>query len=211
MNKEQFFEACKNQESYGECFYSVYDEFLPYQEFGMLKDYMSHRMGWHISGKINCNDLSNKEFYLVNSIYNNKRYATKQWSVDTELDPFINITSKIYIDALMRLKANLYMGSNSLNIHAPHIDYPMFNMGALFFVTNCDAPTYMSDGTEVESKENRLLIFNASSPHSSSSPTDVPYRITININYYGKGVNSEYMMNHPSGIPTIQSENYPFR
>ena len=52
MNKEQFFEACKNQESYGECFYSVYDEFLPYQEFGMLKDYMSHRMGWHISGKI---------------------------------------------------------------------------------------------------------------------------------------------------------------
>ena len=211
MNKKEFLEACKNQESYGECFYSVHDEFLPYQEFGLLKDYMSNPMGWHISGKINVNDTSNKEFYLVNSIYNNKNYATKQWSLDTELNPFINITSKIYIDALMRIKANLYVGSNSFNIHAPHIDYPMFHIGALFYVTNCDAPTYMADGTGIESKENRLLIFNAATPHSSSSPTDVPYRMTININYYGRGVNQEYIMNHPNSIPTIQSKNYPFK
>lgn len=211
MNKKEFLDFCKNQESYGECFYSVYDEFLPYQEFGLLKDYMSHKMGWHLSGKINCNDTSNNDFYLVNTIYNNYRYATKQWSLDTELNPFINITSKIHIDALMRIKANLYIGSDTNNIHAPHIDYPMFHIGALFYVTNCDAPTYMSDGTGIESKENRLLIFNAANPHSSSSPTNVAYRMTINMNYFGRGVYKDYLANHANSIPTIQSENYPFK
>lgn len=210
MNKEQFLVACKKENSYGDCFYAAYDNFLPYQEFGLLKDYMSHRIGWHISGKINCNDVSNKDFYLVNSIFNNQRYAREQWSKDTDINPFINITSKIHIDALMRIKANLYIGSNVNDIHAPHIDYEFFNIGALFYVTNCDAPTYMADGTGIESKENRLLIFNAATPHSSSAPTDTSYRMTININYFGGGIDKNYMRDHPNSIPTIQSKNYPF-
>ncbi len=210
MNKEQFLEACKNENSHGACFYSVYDEFLPYREFGLLQDTML-TLGWTISGKINQNDTSNKDFYLVKSIYSNERYAREQWSSNVNIDPFLSITNKIHVDALMRIKANLYMGSNINSIHAPHIDYPFFHIGALFFVFDCDAPTYMADGTEIESKKNRLLIFNAATPHSSSAPTDTLYRMTININYFGAGVNQEYIRNHSNSIPTLQSENYPFK
>lgn len=210
MNKEQFIEACKKESSFGECFYAVYDNFLPYQEFGYLKDYFHGGLGWNISSKINSNDTSNNDFYLTSLVYSNERKAREQWSNDVDVDAFTNITSKIHVDALMRIKANLYTSSSELKIHAPHIDYPLFHVGALFYVTNCDAPTYMSDGTEVESKENRLLIFNASSPHSSSAPTNVPYRITININYFGAGVQPAYLLNHNNSIPTIISDNYPF-
>lgn len=211
MNKEEFLKACKKENSYGDCFYSVYDEFLPYQEFGLLQEYMLSDLGWHLSSKINNNDTSNKDFYFATQIYDNTKYAREQWTNKYEINPFINITSKIYIDALMRVKANLYISSDKNDIHAPHIDYPFFNVGALFYVTNCNAPTYMADGTAIESKANRLLIFNASTPHSSSAPTDTSYRITININYFGSGVNQDYIQQRSNSLPTLQSDNYPFK
>lgn len=210
MNKKEFLEECKKQNSHGECFYAVYDEFLSHQEFGLLQDYMLYRLGWHLSGKINCHDKSNKDFYFATTIFNNQRYATEQWSKSVDINPFLNITSKMHIDALMRIKANLYIGSSVNDIHAPHIDYDFFHIGALFYPFDCDAPTYMADGTGIESKANRLLIFNAATPHSSSAPTDTSYRMTININYFGRGVDRLYMRDHPNSIPTVQSENYPF-
>jgi|TARA_R100001460_G_scaffold105442_2_gene152036 hypothetical protein len=211
MNKEQFLEACKKEKSFGECFYAVYDNFLPYQEFGLLKDYTNGGLGWRISSKINYNDTSNNDFYLTSLVFSNERTAREQWANDVHVDAFTNITSKIHIDALMRIKANLYASSAESKIHAPHVDYSLFHIGALFYVTDCDAPTYMADGTEIESKENRLLIFNASTPHSSSAPTNVPFRITININYFGAGVQPGYIMGHTNSIPTIISDNYPFK
>jgi len=211
MNKEQFLEKCKKEQSYGDCFYAVYDNFLPYQEYGYLKDYLNSAFGWNLSSKINYNDTSNNDFYLATLIYSNQEPARQQWATNVNIDPFINITSKLHVDALMRIKANLYAGSSKPKIHAPHVDYPFFHIGALFYVTDCDAPTYMADGMEIESKENRLLIFNSAAPHSSSAPTNVSYRITININYFGKGVIPDYILNHNNSIPTIMSENYPFR
>lgn len=201
---------CKKEKSYGDFFCAVYDDFLPYHEFGALKEYMESNMGWHISPQINQNDVSNDDFYMVNSIFSNNRPAREQWTTQTDIQPFINITSKLYIDALMRVKCNFYIGAKEHYIHAPHIDYDIYNIGALFFVGDCDAPTYLADGTEIESKANRILIFNSATPHSSSAPTNVPYRMTININYFGRGVRSDYLYTRPKPQPTIMSENYPF-
>jgi hypothetical protein len=209
MNKSEFLEKCKQQNFHGECYYAVWDNFLPLQQFGLLKDYMTSQMGWTVSGKINSHDVSNDDFYLASVIYNVENYATQQWSKHNEIDPFINLTSKIHINALMRIKANLYLRSTHNNIHAPHVDYESPHQGALFYVTTCDAPTYMADGTAVEAIENRLLIFNPATPHSSSAPTNVPYRITININYFGAGPKLDYLSYLPNSIPTFKSDNYP--
>ena len=89
--------------------------------------------------------------------------------------------------------------------HAPHRDSEFKHQGALFYLTTCDAPTTMADGTEIESIENRLLLFDPTSMHSSSSPTNAPFRVTINFNYFGAGVNQEYKdveMSNP--LPTIR-------
>ena len=210
MDKAQFLELCKKQKSFGDFFYAVYDDFLPYQEFGAVKEYMENDMGWYISPQINHNDLSNNDFYMVNSVFSVERPPREQWSTRINLDPFIAIASKLQIDALMRIKCNFYVGAKEHYIHAPHIDYDQYNVGALFFPGNCNAPTYLADGTEIESKENRVLIFNSATPHSSSSPTDVPYRMTINFNYFGRGVHPHYLNNRPKHRPTMMSKNYPF-
>jgi|TARA_R110000851_G_scaffold25194_4_gene72675 hypothetical protein len=209
MNKETFLQKSKEHVSYGEPYYAVYDNFLPYQEFGLLKSYCTSNLGWQISGKINSNDTSNNDFYLSTQILNNQKPAREQWSETAYLDPFLSITSKIFINSLFRIKANLYVKGSEPYIHAPHIDYSFHHQGALFYVTSCNAPTYMADGTEIESIENRLLLFNSASPHSSSTPTDVPYRITINMNYFGAGPLREYLHDAPNSLPTLKSANYP--
>lgn len=210
MNKNEFLETCKKETSYGDFFYAVYDEFLPWQEFGHMKDYMESEMGWIIAPSINYNDVSNNDFYMVNSIFNNERLARDQWNTSTNVEPFTALASKLYINALMRIKCNFYVSAKEHYIHAPHIDYAYYTVGALFFLSDCDAPTYLADGTEIESKANRILIFNSATPHSSSAPTNVPYRMTINFNYFGRGINPIYLRNRPRSQPTMVSENYPF-
>jgi len=210
VNKSEFLKACKKQTSSGDFFYGIYDNFLPEKEYNYLKSYVTTRMGWGIAKEINANDASPNDFYMCNHIFSSNAMPRQQWTPVVDADVFSIITSRLDIQALARLKANLYMSSKEHWIHAPHIDYLHFTMGALVYITDCDAPTYLADGTEVESKENRLLIFNSSSPHSSSAPTNVPYRVTINLNYFGGGVNPKYLESNPSIKLTKFSSQYPF-
>ena len=109
------------------------------------------------------------------------------------------------MEALFRIKANMYFPSRSGKVehHAPHIDSSFKHQGALFYLTTCDAPTTMADGTAIESVENRLLLFDPVTNHSSSSPTNAPYRQTINFNYFGAGVKADYKDKMFSPIPVI--------
>ena len=186
-------------------YYIVYDDFLLPHEFGTLKSYMSSEFPWGISNKLNYDDQNP---YLVKKIYDVENRAREEWTAGVDEMPFISITSRIGMVAMLRLKANMYFNSRVHDIHYPHIDYQFPHQGALFYLDDCDAPTYMSDGVAIESKPNRLLLFNASTAHSSSAPTNVNYRQTININYFGGGIRSEYLRMLKD--PTVVSEHVPF-
>ena len=43
--------------------------------------------------------------------------------------------------------------------------------------------TVLEDGTECESVANRLLLFDATKPHHSTTCTDQKRRVNINVNY----------------------------
>ena len=195
MNKEEWQKEVKKRKHHGPFYYEVYDEFLPEIEFAQLKQYLGKGgdFPWYTSPHINLHDVNGEDFYFATLVFNNAVRAKQEWSQGIVLEPFVNITSKLHINALIRIKANMYFKiKNEVDIHAPHVDYDYFHNGALFFLTNCNAPTLMADGTEIESKENRLLLFNSATPHSSSAPTDKLFRQTININYFGGGVNAKY-------------------
>ena len=64
--------------------------------------------------------------------------------------------------SMLRIKANMYLPQQTNDIHYPHVDYDFPHQGALYYLGDCDAPTYMADGVGIESKGNRLLLFNAS-------------------------------------------------
>lgn len=209
MNLEQYKKIIRSkfpEDPRNKPYYIVYDNFLPPHEYGILKSYMSSEFPWGIAGKLNYDDQTP---YFVKKIYDVEEKARHEWIAHVDERPFIYITEKINMVAMLRLKANMYLPSKINDIHYPHVDYDFSHQGALFYLDDCDAPTYMSDGVGIESKANRLLLFNASTPHSSSAPTNTSYRQTININYFGQGLQKIWMRQTKN--PTIVSDFVPFQ
>jgi hypothetical protein len=94
------------------------------------------------------------------------------------------ICSKMQIKSLMRVKGNLYPCTNDIFEHEPHIDMNFSHNGAIFYVNTNNGYTKLSDGTKIDSKENRLLLFDPSLPHNSSTCNDSKFRVNINFNYF---------------------------
>ena len=67
--------------------------------------------------------------------------------------------------------------------HDNHIDMAFPHKGGIFYITSNNGFTVLEDGTEIASVSNRLLLFNPSEPHHSTSCTDVKRRVNINFNY----------------------------
>ena len=88
------------------------------------------------------------------------------------------------IKALIRIKANLYPKTPTVELHGVHTDYDFPHKGALFYLNSNNGRTTLQDGTEVASVENRLLTFDSSTPHSSSTCSDASRRVNIIVNYF---------------------------
>ena len=86
--------------------------------------------------------------------------------------------------ALVRIKANLYQCTPKIIKHGEHADFDWEHKGALYSLNTCNGGTILEDGTKIESKENRMLLFDPSKPHASTTCTDQPARFNININYF---------------------------
>ena len=86
-------------------------------------------------------------------------------------------------NVLLRAKANLYPSSPKLHEHGKHVDFTFKHKGFLFYINTNNGFTRLSDGTRIESIENRALFFNSSLKHNSTNCTDQQVRINMNINY----------------------------
>ncbi len=84
---------------------------------------------------------------------------------------------------LIRVKANLYVRTDEIEHHDNHVDYDFEHKGAIFYINTNNGLTVLEDGTECESVANRLLLFDGSKPHHSTTCTDQKRRVNININY----------------------------
>lgn len=190
-------------------YYVVYDNFLSPSDFGFVKQYMENDFPWRLQGRINNNDTSNEDRYFATNAYHAYEGGWQDGR-GVEREPFTTIASKINMKAIFRIKGNLYFPSRSSEVehHAKHKDSEFKHQGALFFLTTCNAPTTMADGVEIESIENRLLLFDPVSLHSSSSPTNSPFRITINFNYFGAGIHEDYQDNMINPRPIISKNEH---
>ena len=86
----------------------------------------------------------------------------------------------------LRIKANLYPSSETLHEHKMHVDFDYSHCTALFSLNTCDGYTKLKDGTKINSVANRILLFDASEEHCSTTTTDTFARVNININYFTK-------------------------
>ena len=150
-----------------------YDVLDPDSLFLLQQNLQSSRFPWiHAqTNKDSTNSYYVHEFRDVNGIVS---------PYDFLIHPLLNILQP---KAIIRVKANKYNQTPTLEQHEYHQDYPYEHKSAIFYINTNNGQTQFID-TSVDSVENSMLYFDASIQHRSTSTTDMPYRININFNYF---------------------------
>ena len=174
--------------------YQIIDNFLDTHEFDFLQTkVMEQEHSWYYGESVADESKYENEAYFMHLYYMDMpekiksklkpefqdRLPTKSESFDL-VKPIIR---KIDHNYLLRVKANLYGRTETLKHHPDHQDYHFEHMAALYYVNTNNGFTVLEDGTEIESIENRLLLFNGATMHHSTTCTDQKRRVTINFNF----------------------------
>ena len=167
----------------------IIDNFLTDNDFNLL---VNNTVGRNDGHQVQFRVVSNVEnfgaieenwsWYMINMLY----------STDT---PQNEICGKIYemfvpkfkelanFKTMIRIKINAYPYTNVVKEHKEHIDFNYEHIGAVFSLNTCDGYTKFSDGTKVESVANRIVFFDASKYHQSTTTSNAKLRYNINFNF----------------------------
>ena len=94
------------------------------------------------------------------------------------------VLTRINSKSLIRMKVNSYPRTEELVHHKDHFDLPYAHKGGILYFNANDGVTVLEDGTEVESVPNRILLFDSSKPHHSTTTTNANRRVNLNFNYF---------------------------
>lgn len=93
------------------------------------------------------------------------------------------VVERLRPQLLLRVKLNVTWRQQSHIEYGLHVDtrHPGATTAILYLNTN-NGYTVFEDGKRVESVENRLVLFDASTRHTGASCTDEKFRVVLNIN-----------------------------
>ncbi len=160
--------------------YEVIDDFLPKEQFSIIEGvFMGKVFPWFYEPGVSAKSKVDKNnIYMYHLIY-------QDWQPNSpQFDLLLPLLTKLEAKAISRIKANFYPGTPVQHEHGMHSDYNWPHKGALYSINTCDGYTKLEDGTKIKSVANRMLLFDASKPHTSATCTDANARINININYF---------------------------
>ena len=124
----------------------------------------------------------NWSWYLIHMVYwNDIPYSELFQPLYNEFIPKLKSIDRF--KSLIRIKINAFPSTETVHEHNKHIDYSYQHTGAVFSLNTCDGYTKLEDGTKVDSVANRLLIFDASKPHQSTTTSTDKLRYNINFNF----------------------------
>ena len=90
----------------------------------------------------------------------------------------------IFKKSLIRIKANLYPKTDKIIEHDFHADFDFSHKSGLYSLNTNNGFTIMEDEEKIESVANRMIIFDASKLHKSTTCTDENFRANIVFNYF---------------------------
>ena len=99
-------------------------------------------------------------------------------------DSIVPVLDELEVKALMRIKCNLYPNQGEVHEHEPHVDFEFPHKAAILYINTCDGYTKLADDTKIDSVANRILLFDASIPHVSTTTSNQTARFNINFNYF---------------------------
>ena len=175
----------------------IIDNFLKQEDFDSLtflydeNNFMTNeRLDWSVQKNVTIPQKNDNLSMFTHIFYSNtivnegKGISGIGHPCSSHVDKIIPILEKLNIKSMIRAKANLYPYSGkTLYEHEMHIDYEFPHYAALLSLNTCDGYTKLEDGTKIESVANRIVIFDASQKHCSTTTTSDFARINININY----------------------------
>ena len=163
--------------------HKVIDNFLDEKYFNSLVTLFTDKteggaIPWYFNSRLNNNDvIENSIFYMTHKFYDQNIPNSVHYE---KLFPLLK---KLEIKCLIRIKANLYPNTERLHEHPMHTDTDFYHSGVILSLNTCDGYTKLKNGTKINSVANRVLLFDPSEEHCSTTTTNVPARINININY----------------------------
>ena len=167
----------------------IIDNFLTDNDFNLL---VSNTVGRNDGHQVQFRVVSNVEnfgaieenwsWYMINMLY---LKDTPQNDICGKIyEMFVPKFKKLAnFKTMIRIKMNAYPYTNVVKEHKEHIDFNYEHIGAVFSLNTCDGYTKFSDGTKVESVANRIVFFDASKYHQSTTTSNAKLRYNINFNF----------------------------
>ena len=157
----------------------VLDNFLDRDDFNRIFETFCGPDGvpWFLSHGVS-REGGPDGFYFIHHLYYGNESRSEYIDV---LNPLFRLIDP---KALIRAKGNLYPQTSEVHGHGFHRDQDYSHKGCILYLNTCDGYTGFEDGTMVESVSNRVLLFDSSTMHQSTTCTNDAFRCVININYF---------------------------
>ena len=158
--------------------FKIEDNYLSVKDHLVLKTTMeSNTFPWYyLKGKVTTKEkLSDYQFvhiFYKDNIVNSDFFYN--------LDPIIK---KLQPLSLIRIKANCNPLSNKLIKFDEHVDQFFKCKAAIYYVNSNNGYT-MIGNEKIESKANRMVLFDADKKHYGTNSTNCNNRMVINFNYF---------------------------
>jgi len=161
--------------------YKIIDNALPQEEFNIIKEnILNCDFPWNLTTVI----TNEKEVLPIHASFYFTHMFWDKFNMEPQSQMFASLLNLMDCHSLMRIKANCYPSTPEIITHDKHVDYPFPHKGAIFYLNTNNGLTILEDKVEVESIENRLLLFDPSKMHTSTTCTDTKCRINVNFNYF---------------------------
>lgn len=166
----------------------IIDDVLPKPVFREMRDFMLGKdFPWYLGdGIVYPNDGGRQ---LVHLFYANQMPMSNHFDFIVPFQKYLNAA------ALLRVKANLLLKTHEIIEHEMHVDQDIKCKVAVYYLNTNNGYTGFEDGTKIESKENRLVIFDGEIMHHGTTCSDADVRAVINFNFfeadYFRGVNKK--------------------
>lgn len=163
----------------------VIDNYLPENSFNRLRDLICFNGDFPFSlvDYVSENNEKQKldDWYGVHIFYKQDVPQSPHYNVINE-----HLVYRVRMDmgmkSFMRGKCNFYGHTQSIVEHQPHYDFAFNHTAAIYSLNTCDGFTRIGE-KKVDSVANRIVFFDGSEMHNSSSTTNTKGRFNISINF----------------------------
>jgi len=166
--------------------YEIKENVLSEGELSFLRETVmwNENFPWYLTNEITFPHES-EVHYATHMFYNIENpISLERVNISNFCTVLQPIVDKLEPKSILRMRANFYPKTPTIIENEPHTDYPFTHKSAIFSLNTCNGFTRLGDDITIDSVENRLLLFDSSMTHNSTTCSDTHGRFNINFNYF---------------------------